>query len=403
MTAPVRSAPATSSAGPTAWTRGRWRGPALWTLLVIIVTVLVTLISVRQASNTQASDPQNPGRNGAQALAEVLSHHGVEVQVVRSEEAFLGEPIGSDTTVLITNTDELSGQGARRALDHARSAARLVLLTPPQATLDGMQLPLEAVPHATYQEMTAGCASPDVRSDERLSEGEVRYESRAGSTATICFPPDPDVAASSDQGGYYVTLVADGARPAVSVIGSPAVIANKSITTADQGALALRSLGHSPRLLWYAASFTDIAAGDPSAIPPLMPGWFVPALAIVGMAVLLLMFWRGRRLGRLATEPLPVIVRAIETTESRGRLYRKAQDRERAHAVLQRATRERLTAYLGLSPGTPPADLAAALAAATGRQTDEILHLLAAPIEPHDAALLHTAGQLAQLEEDLRR
>ena len=38
------------------------------------------------------------------------------------------------------------------------------------------------------------------------------------------------------------------------------------------------------------------------------PKWIGPALWLTLAACLLLMFWRGRRLGRLVTEPLPVIV-----------------------------------------------------------------------------------------------
>lgn len=401
MTALITAAPRPGTDEPSP--PRRWRKPVLWSMLVIIVTLLVTVISLQQVSNTQANDPENPGRNGAQALARVLSGNGVDVRIVRSEKAFIAEHVDSSTTVLITSTEALSGETARRAMDHSRAAGRLVLLTPQQAVLDGMGLPLDATRHPTYQVLTAGCSSPDVRPDEHLAGGDTRYEAQPGTTATTCFPPDPSFAAGGDHSGYYVTLPAEGPRPEVSVLGSVAVIENKSITDADHSALALRSLGHSPRLVWYVAAYTDIAAGDATAPLPLLPGWFVPALAVVGTAVLLLIGWRGRRLGRLVTEPLPVVVRAVETTESRGRLYRKARDRQRAHAVLQSATRQRLTGYLGLSPDTPPEELAAALAAATGRHTDEVLRLLCAPIEPHDAALMQTAVQLALLEEDVRR
>ena len=46
------------------------------------------------------------------------------------------------------------------------------------------------------------------------------------------------------------------------------------------------------------------------------------ALWLLGIAMLAVIWWRGRRLGALASEPLPVTVRSLETTEARGRLYR---------------------------------------------------------------------------------
>ena len=92
--------------------------------------------------------------------------------------------------------------------------------------------------------------------------------------------------------------------------------------------------------------------------------WAGPASVLVGVAVVLLAVVRGRRLGRLVREPLPVVVRAIETTESRGRLYRRAGDRERAAAVLRAGTAQRLTARLALARGAAPAALVGAVSAA---------------------------------------
>ena len=54
------------------------------------------------------------------------------------------------------------------------------------------------------------------------------------------------------------------------------------------------------------------------------------------------MLWRGRRLGRLVTEPLPVVVRAVETTEGRARMYRRSRAQDRAAATLRAATMARL-------------------------------------------------------------
>ena len=116
-----------------------------------------------------------------------------------------------------------------------------------------------------------------------------------------------------------------------------------------------------------------------------------------------LALWRGRRLGRLVTEPLPVIVRAVETTESRGRMYRKSRDRTRALAVLQVATRRRLAAYLGLSVSSTVSGVAAAAAALSGRSYDDVLDLLSSSAVHDDSSLLQRANTLAALEKEVRR
>jgi hypothetical protein len=119
-------------------------------------------------------------------------------------------------------------------------------------------------------------------------------------------------------------------------------------------------------------------------------------------AVVLLCLWRGRRLGRLVTEPLPVVVRAVETTESRGRMYRRSRDRGRALAVLQLATRRRLAAYLGLSPSSSTSSVAAASAAVSGRDYHDVLSLLDSAVAGDDSSLLELANTLLALEKEVR-
>jgi hypothetical protein len=103
-------------------------------------------------------------------------------------------------------------------------------------------------------------------------------------------------------------------------------------------------------------------------------------------------------------------VRAVETTESRGRLYRRARDAARAGATLQLASRTRLADYLGLprpspwisSRGTDQA-LVSAVAAASGRRVDEVGALLLGPPPDRDDHLLGLAAELAALEKEVRR
>jgi hypothetical protein len=199
-----------------------------------------------------------------------------------------------------------------------------------------------------------------------------------------------------------ITLPAGSGRPPVTLLGDQSLISNGSILDADNAAIALRLLGNTDRLVWYIPSLADLGAAE-GTTGSIAPSWFQPSLALATSAVVFLCLWRGRRLGRLVTEPLPVIVRAVETTESRGRMYRKARDRGRALAVLQLATRRRLTAYLGLSASSPVTSVAAAAAAVTGRHYQDVLHLLNSPQAQDDSSLLDLANALVSLEKEVRR
>ena len=110
-------------------------------------------------------------------------------------------------------------------------------------------------------------------------------------------------------------------------------------------------------------------------------------LAIV---VVLLALWRMRRLGPLVTEPLPVVVRACETVEGHGRLYRSRRARDRAAAALRGAALGRIVTRLGL----PRQELASR----TGRDSGEIRAVLFGPVPADEAALVRLAADLDALE-----
>jgi len=117
--------------------------------------------------------------------------------------------------------------------------------------------------------------------------------------------------------------------------------------------------------------------------------------------------WRGRRMGALATEPLPVVVRAVETTRSRGRLYRRAGDRAHAAEALRRSARTRCAERLRLGSRFDPAGLVREVARRTGRSEVEVARLLDPPPgDPGpttDRELITLAQTLAELDREVQR
>ena len=76
----------------------------------------------RRPTYAGALDPQNPGGDGAQALARVLDSQGVSVDVVRSAAAFDRATTDSSTMVVVTAADRLGRSTTRRLLDHQGEA-----------------------------------------------------------------------------------------------------------------------------------------------------------------------------------------------------------------------------------------------------------------------------------------
>ena len=150
------------------------------------------------------------------------------------------------------------------------------------------------------------------------------------------------------------------------MLGAGDILTNGEVTRHDNAGVAVRLLGQGDRLVWYIPTYLDVPPRTP---PPTseVPRALAPLLFLALFALLATMLWRGRRFGPLVTEPLPAVVRAIETTQSRGRLYRRAGDAARAAAILRAATVRRLATYLGLPAGCTPGAVAEAVARATGR------------------------------------
>ncbi len=113
--------------------------------------------------------------------------------------------------------------------------------------------------------------------------------------------------------------------------------------------------------------------------------------------------WRGRRLGRLVTEQLPVVVRAGETTRGRGRLYRRARSYGHAAAALRAGTAARSAARLGLPRSAPAPAVIDAVARAASRAPQDVEALLYGPPPTDDRGLARLARDLDHLESEVHR
>jgi hypothetical protein len=193
----------------------------------------------------------------------------------------------------------------------------------------------------------------------------------------------------------------------VTLVGLAGALTNRHLAESGNAAMALGALGRAPTLVWWLPSTADPLQFDPGTaigIGDLVPSWVRWALLQVAIAVLVVVWWRGRRLGRVVVEPLPVVVRATESVEGRARLYRRGNARDRAAAALRAATLARLRTRLALPRGAGAEVVAAAVSSRTGRPGAEVAALLATDGSPtDDAGLTGLADALDALENEVRR
>jgi hypothetical protein len=137
------------------------------------------------------------------------------------------------------------------------------------------------------------------------------------------------------------------------------------------------------------------------SIGQLLPDWVGAAerwLLVVG---LVLIGWRGRRLGRVVPEPLPVVVRSAETVEGRGQLYRAAGSRDTAAESLRGGAIDRLARRLGAGLRPTPEALAELVARRSTRPASDVHALLYGPPPADDDALVRLARDLDALTREV--
>jgi hypothetical protein len=376
-----------------AWVR-RHRSVLAIVAVVLATVSALSVVAARSAGRGADLDPQNPGANGARAVAEVLRAQGVEVSVVRRAGALDRARVDRGTTVVVTSTANLGRVTARRLGRRAASAGATVLVAPGPALLRALRLPVRAVSQQYAHHADAACTDPLLGGLAVDPGWALDYRvTTSADGAVSCFP----------SGRRTATVARVEGPPRTYVVGADGMLSNRRITRADNAAAALRLLGQRGRLVWYVPDVRDVPVGDAGSVSAQLPRGLVPALWLVVASVLATMLWRGRRLGRLVVEPLPVRVRAVESTQGRGRLYRKVRDREHAAEALRAATARRLAAHLRLPPRTNPEELSRAVAATTGADPRRVDDVLTARRVSDDAALTRLAADLAALEREVHQ
>lgn len=381
------------------------RRASVWVALLLVIVVVGLAVTGLGGPTSRELDPDNPEDAGMQALARVLEDQGVQVEVARGLDDALGADVDETTTVLVAGTEFLDQAAVDDLLAHVAPAGRLLLLDPSPTAAELFDLPVTISRSLPGTPVTAECADPTWREGERLVGASqlvvVDRDAPGADTAEVCFPPSPGYSAGGSLGGYVVGFPATADRPELTVLGIADALTNGSIIQEANAAAGLRLLGAGERLLWYQPQIADAAVQAPQSLSDVLPDVLAPATLLLAVATLVAMVWRGRRLGRVVVEPLPAVIRSAETTLSRSRLYRKAHDRDRALASLQLAARRRLASRLALSQQADTASVVRAVAAATGRPSEQVARILAEPSAPDDETLVRIAREVRSLEEGI--
>jgi hypothetical protein len=360
--------------------------------LVLLAGVVVALIQ-RGPAVAGPLDPADTGPPGTHALAALLEHRGQAVIRAASAGAAAAQAHRAGTTLVVTSPGRL-GRGQLAEL--ARVRADLLIVAPDQAALATLAPGVTLAGPAPVQSVAPRCGLPGATlAGAAYLGGQALSTSQPG--AWRCYPASP--LAPPGAGGVASLIRYQAGGRTVTVLGSGSFLSNERLASDGNAALALNLLAAAHRVVWLVpARSTEAAAGRPRSPASLVPLPVYLIAAELGVALLLAAAWRARRFGPLVAEPLPVVVRASETVEGHGRLYRARRARGRAAGALRAATLARITTRLGLPRAAPAGVICEELAARTGRDPGEVEALLFGPEPRDDGALVSLAAGLDQLE-----
>lgn len=365
------------------WGTVRWVAGAV-VLIVVLAGIAAWLTAARPGGRM---DPASTSPNGAQALVTLLRDRGVDV-VVAESVADAERAAGPDSLTLIAQTSYMADDELLRGLADA-PGDRLVI-EPTSRTREALAPEVRVAPTATYG------GEPDCDLPEALRAGVVQF----GPTETYEAVEDSPVDLISCYSGAVVRYQDDEGRT-ITVAGTAQFMTNSTLLEEGNAALAMNLAGTRPRVIWYAPQRLEAETSGNATVFDLIPrqvDWIVWQLWFV---VALVALWKGRRLGPLVAERLPVVVRASETVEGRGRLYRARRARDRAADALRAATVQRLAPRLGLGIHPQPATVVAAVAQRTATDPNTVHRILFGPAPGSDEDLMNLAHALDDIERQV--
>ncbi len=380
------AAGASTATGPTVRTTWRSaRGPLLVVALLVLAGVVVGVLSASGPGGRL--DPASPAPAGAQALARLLEDRGVPVTRLGTVDD-VERADAADRTLVVPLPAALASSELARL---GRLEAGLVVVAPTDEQLDALDLPAEVRDEVEVDARRPACELPAAVAAGDAEVGGTTYRATEEAAATGCYAVRGDAA-----------LLQLPASDAV-LLGDGTPLTNDRLDERGNAALALGVLGERPGGVLWLVPRPGRPVQDETSLTDLLPDGLLLGAVQLLVALAVVALWRARRLGRVVTEPLPVVVRAAEAVEGRSRLYRAAGARGPAAEALRAAAADRLARRVGAPAGVEPGALVELVAARTGDDPAVVSALLYGGAPGDDAALVRLADDLHALETTLTR
>jgi len=370
----------------------RLRAVRRWVPWLVIAGLLLLLgIVAAPAGQGGTLDPNGTGPNGAKALVLLLRHYGA---VVTLDHGVPGPGVGA-AVVLQDQLDD-----ARRSMvaGWVAGGGRLVVADPRSPLQLGAATDASSAFTSRDLIPSGPCPELGLSDVEQLAVGpSLLLRVPPGSTATGCYGYTLD-----DGEPAYFVLSARHGRGSEVALGGAGVWTNSLLASDDNAALAVDLLAPAAGAHVDVLVASPAGSGQRSALDLLSPRLKSSLLEIL-IALAVLAWWKGRRLGRPVPERGVVSIAGSELVVAVGDLLARTGSRDAAAAQLRRGTRAWLGERLGIGHRATADQIADVLTMRDGAPRDGVLALLADAPVADEAALVGLAQSLAHLRQEVQR
>ncbi|MBC7374375.1 MAG: DUF4350 domain-containing protein [Frankiales bacterium] len=378
-----------TATGPTVATAARsLRGPVVVAAVLVLTGLLVAALTATGGGGRLDPDSYTPA--GTRAVAELLRDRGTRVVRVDTVQTALA----ARADLLVIPQPAALSTGELEQL--ARAGNRLVVVGADDVQLRALGVRAEVRDQVAVDQRRPACDLPAAVRAGDVDLGGLTYRGTGGGPVTGCYAT----------GGNASLLVLDRA----TLLGDGSLLTNDRLDDRGNAALALGLLGAQPdgtqigAVAWLVPLPGRAVAGDGrTPLSELIADGVTIGAVQLLVVLAVLALWRARRLGRVVSEPLPVVVRAAEAVEGRGRLYRAAGARGQAAEALRAATRDRLARRVGAGAAPDRMGLVTVLSERTGEDKTRLDGLLYGADPGDDAALVRLSDDLRTIEKTLNQ
>lgn len=358
-------------------------------LLVIVATLTLIALNGTSPSAREPLHPKHASPEGAKALVQVLTEHGVPVNLAQGREASLDQlGLTDESTLVITVPVVRSDAAIANIKELVAAADHTVFLVADDKVL--ADFGLGEIGSSTSRGLVSESGNPACPKGRFAAVGEI--------WAQVFFTPDTGVQGCfTNAEGESALLVSPNSLSSdpgatISMIDASEIFDNAHLAQDGNAALAFALFGDTDQVVWYLASPDDLAADRVGTLAALTPKWVTPVMILLILTAVVAAVWRGRRFGPLVEEHLPVTVRASETMIGRARLAARNGDSTHAAHALREGAARRLARTIGLPRTATPEQVARAL-------PDEptLMLLLTGPLPGTDAELVSFARALGAI------